>query len=74
MNSPDDHLETLHTLELAFNLDEVWVHFAKGQQTATIWFIWDNGNEGRDCITDYHIGPFGDLVDAFSDKVEELWA
>lgn len=47
---------TKEAMELCFNLDDVYVMFSDGKRKAPIaWvrFIFGNGNDGKDVITDY---------------------
>ena len=66
-------------LEHAFNLDEIHVYFRSmdtRKRVGRVYFIWGNGNDGLDCITDWGWQPtpegdaFNAAVDEFSDKVQ----
>ena len=75
------HAETdaKEIMENAFNLDEIHVYFKhkkSNKKVGSIYFIWGNGNNGLDCITDWSWSEnewgdaFNAAVDAFSDKVQ----
>lgn len=56
-------------------VDEVWLmadreELEEGPYDGFVYFIWGNGNEGRDCITDYST-VFEPILDPIIDWLDE---
>lgn len=62
-------------IKLCDDLDECWfmtISKADGFSNTFIYFIWGNGNEGRDCISDYGVSlsPIIEPISEWADKAE----
>lgn len=64
-------------IEAADAVDECWIMVDKepreiGTYNGFIHLIWDNGNEGRDCITDYsmNLEPVMGPISEWTEEVE----